>query len=231
MVSVLREKFAHLDLTFSIGGQISFDVTMSYYFLVLNELLISKLSSQSWEDDSPNIVTGFPSRMGQDILLEIPWWIQRNPFFRWQNIQGNISFHRDNASKLVHYTLGVNCFYTNEYDCSTFSLPVPFYLKDEHELQICVLYRVEMTMRSLNLIELWGTQVRFIDSWIWISLHYLHTAILQVHRVFVYQLPAQMIQKSNAEKFSCERWRKVHNFIKQFYHIQSHLSCHVMYYL
>lgn len=26
MVSVLREKFAHLNLTFSIGGQISFDV-------------------------------------------------------------------------------------------------------------------------------------------------------------------------------------------------------------
>ncbi|RWW03163.1 hypothetical protein GW17_00033693 [Ensete ventricosum] len=26
MVSVLREKFAHMDLTFSIGGQISFDV-------------------------------------------------------------------------------------------------------------------------------------------------------------------------------------------------------------
>jgi hypothetical protein len=27
MVSVLREKFAHLELTFSIGGQISFDVS------------------------------------------------------------------------------------------------------------------------------------------------------------------------------------------------------------
>lgn len=27
MVSVLREKFAHLNLTFSIGGQISFDVS------------------------------------------------------------------------------------------------------------------------------------------------------------------------------------------------------------
>lgn len=26
MVSVLREKFAHFNLTFSIGGQISFDV-------------------------------------------------------------------------------------------------------------------------------------------------------------------------------------------------------------
>ncbi|CAI0625529.1 unnamed protein product [Linum tenue] len=30
MVSVLREKFAHLNLTFSIGGQISFDVGASY---------------------------------------------------------------------------------------------------------------------------------------------------------------------------------------------------------
>jgi hypothetical protein len=28
MVSVLREKFAHLNLTFSIGGQISFDVSL-----------------------------------------------------------------------------------------------------------------------------------------------------------------------------------------------------------
>lgn len=28
MVSVLREKFAHLNLTFSIGGQISFDVSV-----------------------------------------------------------------------------------------------------------------------------------------------------------------------------------------------------------
>lgn len=27
MVSILREKFAHLNLTFSIGGQISFDVS------------------------------------------------------------------------------------------------------------------------------------------------------------------------------------------------------------
>lgn len=36
MVSVLREKFAHLNLTFSIGGQISFDV--SYFFLELLSL-------------------------------------------------------------------------------------------------------------------------------------------------------------------------------------------------
>lgn len=28
MVSVLREKFAHMNLTFSIGGQISFDVSL-----------------------------------------------------------------------------------------------------------------------------------------------------------------------------------------------------------
>jgi len=27
MVSILREKFSHLNLTFSIGGQISFDVS------------------------------------------------------------------------------------------------------------------------------------------------------------------------------------------------------------
>lgn len=34
MVSILREKFAHLNLTFSIGGQISFDVSIvnSYIF-------------------------------------------------------------------------------------------------------------------------------------------------------------------------------------------------------
>ena len=36
MVSVLREKFAHLNLTFSIGGQISFDVSVhSSLFLTL----------------------------------------------------------------------------------------------------------------------------------------------------------------------------------------------------
>lgn len=29
MVSILREKFAHFNLTFSIGGQISFDVSDS----------------------------------------------------------------------------------------------------------------------------------------------------------------------------------------------------------
>lgn len=31
MVSVLREKFAHLNLTFSIGGQISFDVSNDFH--------------------------------------------------------------------------------------------------------------------------------------------------------------------------------------------------------
>ena len=29
MISTLREKFAHLNLTFSIGGQISFDVSIT----------------------------------------------------------------------------------------------------------------------------------------------------------------------------------------------------------
>jgi len=32
MVSVLREKFAHMNLTFSIGGQISFDVSLLYLY-------------------------------------------------------------------------------------------------------------------------------------------------------------------------------------------------------
>lgn len=32
MVSILREKFAHLNLTFSIGGQISFDVSSCNLF-------------------------------------------------------------------------------------------------------------------------------------------------------------------------------------------------------
>jgi hypothetical protein len=40
MVSVLREKFAHLNLTFSIGGQISFDVSLlelcTYFFFKNN---------------------------------------------------------------------------------------------------------------------------------------------------------------------------------------------------
>jgi phosphomannomutase len=31
MVSILREKFAHLNLTFSIGGQISFDVSVDLH--------------------------------------------------------------------------------------------------------------------------------------------------------------------------------------------------------
>lgn len=33
MVSVLREKFAHLNLTFSIGGQISFDVSIGPFYV------------------------------------------------------------------------------------------------------------------------------------------------------------------------------------------------------
>ena len=42
MVSVLREKFAHLNLTFSIGGQISFDVSD----ILLDNMVISYCSKK-----------------------------------------------------------------------------------------------------------------------------------------------------------------------------------------
>jgi phosphomannomutase len=35
MVNVLKEKFAHLNLTFSIGGQISFDVSVRWLLVLL----------------------------------------------------------------------------------------------------------------------------------------------------------------------------------------------------
>lgn len=38
MISVLRERFAHLNLTFSIGGQISFDVSDSSVYLWFSEI-------------------------------------------------------------------------------------------------------------------------------------------------------------------------------------------------
>lgn len=37
MVSVLREKFGHLNLTFSIGGQISFDVSVFDHLYVAQD--------------------------------------------------------------------------------------------------------------------------------------------------------------------------------------------------
>jgi hypothetical protein len=39
LVEILREKFAHLNLTFSIGGQISFDVRLN----TISQALISLL--------------------------------------------------------------------------------------------------------------------------------------------------------------------------------------------
>lgn len=45
MVSVLREKFAHLNLTFSIGGQISFDVSNFKPVLVLIDPIMLKVYS------------------------------------------------------------------------------------------------------------------------------------------------------------------------------------------
>nr|KJB49387.1 hypothetical protein B456_008G117900 [Gossypium raimondii] len=68
MVSVLREKFAHLNLTFSIGGQISFDVSNTYIvcFNILSTMNVKRIS-----DCFVLIVIGFPRGLGQNILLEI----------------------------------------------------------------------------------------------------------------------------------------------------------------
>lgn len=46
MVTVLREKFSHFDLTFSIGGQISFDVSACDYFAYALWKFIIKILSQ-----------------------------------------------------------------------------------------------------------------------------------------------------------------------------------------
>lgn len=64
MVSVLREKFAHLNLTFSIGGQISFDVSL---------LSSYKCARNYWFHDIYCCITltGVPTRLGQNLLLEI----------------------------------------------------------------------------------------------------------------------------------------------------------------
>lgn len=45
MVAVLRKKFAHLNLTFSIGGQISFDVSNFKPVLVLIDPIMLKVYS------------------------------------------------------------------------------------------------------------------------------------------------------------------------------------------
>ena len=67
MVSVLREKFAHLNLTFSIGGQISFDVSD----ILLDNMVISYCSKSMETDFNFDHSTGFPSRLGQNILPKI----------------------------------------------------------------------------------------------------------------------------------------------------------------
>lgn len=79
MVSVLREKFAHFNLTFSIGGQISFDVSNCFCSSCFH-LMSLYLSKVFW--------AGFPSRLGQDLLLEIPGRVSRNSLFWGQDLQG-----------------------------------------------------------------------------------------------------------------------------------------------
>jgi hypothetical protein len=72
MVSILREKFAHLNLTFSIGGQISFDVSDDLHNNIVNLFFGSVIGQQQVFDFYIYTLTGFPSRLGQNILFEIP---------------------------------------------------------------------------------------------------------------------------------------------------------------
>lgn len=126
MVAVLREKFAHLNLTFSIGGQISFDVSdiMCLYIWDLyvlgpfkyKAIYCFRMYTSLWERVIPSgsiiiefscwmiSVTGFPTRLGQDILLEIPWWFFWNPLFWWQNLQGQLSHHLLVLTNFAFYT-------------------------------------------------------------------------------------------------------------------------------
>jgi hypothetical protein len=73
MVSVLREKFAHLNLTFSIGGQISFDVSL------LGSPTSSINNSRHGIYQCHTKISGLSSRLGQNLLLEISRGIPRNP--------------------------------------------------------------------------------------------------------------------------------------------------------
>ncbi|BBN69599.1 phosphomannomutase, partial [Prunus dulcis] len=91
MVSVLREKFAHLNLTFSIGGQISFDV-VGMTFEIEN----------GWFS---MLVTGFPSRLGQDILLEIPRDFQEIHFFGDKTYKGGNDHEIYESERTVAHTV------------------------------------------------------------------------------------------------------------------------------
>jgi hypothetical protein len=73
MVSVLCEKFAHLNLTFSIGGQISFDVSL------LGSLTSSINNPRHGIYQCRTKISGLSSWLGQNLLLEISRGIPRNP--------------------------------------------------------------------------------------------------------------------------------------------------------
>lgn len=97
MVSVLREKFAQYNLTFSIGGQISFDV--SNFLCVLDFHIMLLCTSQNVLD------LGFPARVGQNILLEIPRRVSRSSLLRRQDLQGCLAIIQYHLNPLFFFSL------------------------------------------------------------------------------------------------------------------------------